>query len=245
MSLFDILKNADLGSMLNTIAGQAKGMAGNLQRSAPGGMGGLLGAGALGAVLGNIMSSDVVKGVAMAGAGAMAWNFYRKWAAQNQGGQAQGAPNAASIGQGPTEHEVFPFPQSEPARTAPVDPIGELVIRAMTYAAKADGTIDATERQRMQQVIGNLLPGQNVDAVIDSISKETLDPKKIASEVSSPEQAEDVFRLSCAAIDVDHFMETSYLDALAKALGISDAKKQELEREADMARRQLMAAIPA
>lgn len=245
MSLFDILKNADLGSMLNTIAGQAKDMAGNLQKSAPGGMGGLLGAGALGAVLGNIMSSDVVKGVAMAGAGAMAWNFYRKWAAQNQDGQAQDDPNAVGIGQSHAGHEVFPFPQSEPARTAPVDPIGELVIRSMTYAAKADGTIDATERQRMQQVLVNLLPGQNVDAVIDSISKEPLDPKKIASEVSSPEQAEDVFRLSCTAIDVDHFMETSYLDALAKALGISDAKKQELEKEADMARRQLMSAIPA
>lgn len=245
MSLFDIMKNADFGSMLNTIAGQAKGMAGNLQRTAPGGMGGLLGAGALGAVLGNIMSSDVVKGVAMAGAGAMAWNFYKKWAAQNLGGQAQDTQAATNMGNSQAGHEVFPFPQSEPARTAPVDPVGELVIRSMTYAAKADGTIDATERQRMQQVLGNLLPGQNVDAVIDSIGKEPLDPQKIAAEVSSPEQAEDVFRLSCAAIDVDHFMETSYLDALAKALGIDEAKKLELEKEADIARRQLMSAIPA
>lgn len=244
MSLFDIFKNTDLGSALSSIAGQAKGMAGNLQKVAPGGMGGLLGAGALGALLGNIMSSDMVKGVTLAGAGAMAWNFYRKWAAQNQG-EARPAEDVPGIGQSQGGHEIFPFTQPEPARSAPVDPVGELVIRSMTYAARADGNIDATERQRMQQVLGNLLPGQNVDAVIESISREPLDPQKIASEVRSPEQAEDVFRLSCAAIDVDHFMETSYLDALAKALGIGDSRKKELEQEADMARRQLMAAIPA
>lgn len=228
MSLFDILKNADLGSALNTIVSQAKGMAGSLQKTAPGGMGGLLGAGALGAMLGNLMSSDVVKGVAMAGAGAVAWNFYKKWAAGQAGQQAGDTP----------------FSQA-PAREGMVDPTGELVIRAMTYAAKADGTIDATERQRMQQVIGNLLPGQNVDAVIDTISREPLDPQKIASEVKSPEQAEDVYRLSCAAIDVDHFMETSYLDALAKSLGIDPERKKEIESEADIARKQLLSAISA
>ena len=49
---------------------------------------------------------------------------------------------------------------------------------------------------------------------------EPLDPARIAQGVRTPEEALELYALSCAVIDVDHFMERGYLDALAEALRI-------------------------
>lgn len=42
-------------------------------------------------------------------------------------------------------------------------------------------------------------------------------------------------------VDIDHFMERSYLDALAAALKISEVRKGQLEEEARQAKAQLAA----
>ena len=54
-------------------------------------------------------------------------------------------------------------------------------------------------------------------------------------------RGEDLYRLSCMIVDIDHFMERSYLDALAAALKISEARKGQLEEEARQAKAQLAA----
>lgn len=260
MSIFDVLTNGSMGSVIDSIAQQArnftgapdgagigavldslgqkaKAAAGNIRDNTPGGLGGLAGAGALGALLGNVFSGDLMKSVALAGAGAVAYNFYKKWAAgklaAEQGKSAGNEEMPAGWGGGATV----------PAKG--MDPVAELVARAMIYAARADGNIDDTERKRIQQVLGAMLPGQDVSGQIERISKEMIDPNKIAAATTSPEQAEDIYRLSCAVIDIDHFMEHSYTQALANALGISADRKKQIESEADQARRQLMASVPA
>ena len=88
-----------------------------------------------------------------------------------------------------------------------------------------------------------MLGGLNTESLLNQIQQETLDPGKIAAQVRSVEQAEDLYRLSCAVIDIDHFMERGYLDALAGALHISQERKAAIEMEAGQARQQLMAAI--
>ncbi|MDE5879149.1 MAG: DUF533 domain-containing protein, partial [Desulfovibrio sp.] len=55
----------------------------------------------------------------------------------------------------------------------------------------------------------------------------------------------DVYRLSCSVIDIDHFMERGYLDALAQSLGISNSRKGQLEAEASQARAALRNAVQA
>lgn len=224
MSIFDVLNTDSFGSALEILTGQAKSAARDLGNSTPGGLGGLLGAGALGAVLGNFASGDLLKNVALAGAGAVAWNFYRKWAAGQQA-EAQ----AEERGRG--------------AGVDAADPTAELVMRAMVYAARADGNIDATERQRMQKVLQTMLGNQDAGVVLERIQSETIDPAKIAAQTRTPEQAEDVYRLSCSVIDIDHFMERGYLDALAQSLGIGAGRKGELEAEAAQARAALRTAI--
>ena len=265
MSSFDVLTNGSLGSVLETITNQAKTAAssmpgsfgdlggaleslGNKAKSAatnirdntPGGVAGLAGAGALGALLGNVLQGDLMKSVALAGAGAVAWNFYKKWAAD------QKAPNAPQ-GQAQMNASAQAAPSGwgnlSGASQQPIDPTAELVMRAMIYAARADGTIDAMEQDRIHQIMRNMLPGQNVDSALQRISQEAIDPAKIAQAVTSPEQAQDIYRLSCAVIDIDHFMEVSYLEALARALGIDASKKQQLEAEATQAKTALKQSI--
>lgn len=274
MSIFDVLTNGSLGSVLDSMTGgsagrssgfggmgglgsgigsvldslgkTARSAASNIQKNTPGGLGGLAGAGALGALLGNVLQGDLMKSIAMAGAGAVAWNFYKKWAAQKTGEQAGAAQPAAQAAAASQSGDIPGFGDASHAASLPakgLDPTAALVMRSMIYAARADGTIDATEQQRIDEILANMLPGQDLRAQMEAMRKETIDPAKIAKSVSSPEQAEDVYRLSCSVIDVDHFMETSYLQALATALGIDAAKKKQLEGEADEARRQLVAMV--
>lgn len=235
-----------LGEVINTIANQTRNAANTIQQNTPAGMGGLLGAGALGAVLGNLMSSNAVKGVALAGASAVAWNFYKKWAA-GQAAEQEARTNAPQYNQVSIEdgyrqsHAQFgDTPQELPPA---MNPVGELVVRSMIYAARADGTIQPEEKERIDTVLTSMFPGEDTAALISTVSKEPIDPAKIASNVKSHEQGEDVYRLSCATIDIDHFMERGYLDALAKALKIDEAEQKQIEAEAIQAKQQLEAAV--
>ncbi len=224
MSLFDILQSGSFNSALGALTGQARSAAADLNRKTPGGVGGLVGAGVLGALLGNVVSGDMVRNVALLGAGAVAWNFYQKWSGRQDGTAApEAGTNAATM-------------------TMQLDPTAELVMRTMIFAARADGMVDAIERQRIDTVLQNMLGNRDAGPLLSRMQQETLDPGRIASGVRSTEQAEDLYRLSCAVIDIDHFMERGYLDALADALHIAADRKAAIEQEAGEARKQLMAA---
>ena len=229
MSLFNIFKGGALGDVVQALASQAGSAAKNMGKVAPGGIGGLAAAGALGALLGRTMSRGATQSLALLGAGAVAWNFYQKWAANKNAaaetGNATGA--AAQAATSPTD------------TTMQFDATSTLVIRAMVYAARADGSIDAAEREHMAVIIGQMMPGQDVNALIAQFEQETLDPNALAKDVASPEQGEDVYRLSCMVIDIDHFMERGYLDALGRILGLSLETMSRLEAEAKEAKSQL------
>lgn len=245
MSILNILKSEALGGALQTLTRELKKTASSAGKATPGGVGGLLGAGVLGALLGKSASNDLVKNAALVGAGAVAWNFYQKWsqarAAQNAPQQQgwQSAPaQTGSWGSAPSADQW----QSQPPMVIQLDPTALLVMRAMVFAARADGNVDALEQQRIDTVIQNMLQGQDVRAQLDAMKSEMLDPRKIATAVQAPEQGEDIYRLSCVVIDIDHFMERSYLDALGDALCIAPARRAELEADAAQGRRQLEAA---
>lgn len=84
--------------------------------------------------------------------------------------------------------------------------------------------------------------GKDVSALLAKMNAETIDPSKIAA-AALPQQAEDIYRLSCSVIDIDHFMERGYLDTLANALHIESPMQRKIEEEAEAARKQLMAYI--
>lgn len=225
-----------IGSVLSSIAGKAGEAANAVREQTPGGMGGLMGAGALGAVLGNLLGGNAVKGIALAGASAVAWNFIKKWAAE---GEAEAAPYADSR-QSPDSNQFGDYQDALPPAG---DDVSNLVIRSMVYAARADGTIQPEEKERIDAVIGAMLPGANSQALLAKAASEPIDPATIARDVKSQSQADDVYRLSCSTIDIDHFAERGYLDALAKALNIDANEQKQIEAEAEQAKRSLMKAV--
>ncbi len=103
-----------------------------------------------------------------------------------------------------------------------------LLIRAMIAAANADGNIDSDERSR---ILGRL---KSLDLSTEEqafITRELLTPgdiESIASQVKTPQMAEQVFAASLAAITVDTQTEREYLQRLAQRLGIDDATRQRI-----------------
>lgn len=64
--------------------------------------------------------------------------------------------------------------------------------------------------------------------------EQPLDPQRLAQGVRNEEEATEIYFLSCAAIDIDHFMERSYLNALGDAKipqEVRDGIEQDLQQQ--------------
>lgn len=224
-------------------SGQGTGNAlGDMVKSA-GGLGGLLGSAALGGLLGTLMSGKtarkVAKGALMVGGtaavGALAWKFYQKWS---------GANGAAPQGQ-PAE----PAPSARPARAAGRRAAanaapgcfggsdGPVVAGGDGFRRRADGHIDDKERANIHNAVESLFPGRDMAQVLDTLLNKPLDPASLASRIANHDEARDLYRLSAMIIDVDHFMERSYLDGLAAALKIAPEEKAALDSEVEETKR--------
>lgn len=234
------LLGGSVGDVLNSLSSKARSAQDTFDSNITqkGGLGSLLGAGALGALLGNMAGGSLVKNAALLGAGAVALNFYKKWAESKQANNQKPSPDYGS------ERQSSPAAGAQAATNAALPQIDgqtlELITRAMVYAAKSDGKIDNSERECMTSILSSMLPGQNVNTLIQKVEKEEVDPGRIVEAVRSNEQGEDIYRLSSSVIAIDQFMERAYMDALAKALGISASDQKSIEDEAQYVHQQLV-----
>lgn len=225
-NIFDSLNNNSLKAGLGSVSDTLKNTLQNVSAGSSGGIGGLLGSAALGGLLGALFTGkktkDLAQGALMLGgtaaAGVLAWNFYKKWAQNKETGN--GAPACA--------------PQTA---LAPDEDTALLLLQAMVFAARADGHIDEAEKARIQSTAASLFPGQSVPELLQTLMDAPIDPADLAARVRNPEEGRDLYRLSCAVVDVDNFMERSYLNGLAQALGLSDEERDRLEKEARTAAR--------
>jgi uncharacterized membrane protein YebE (DUF533 family) len=164
--------------------------------------------GGIGAAAGALLGGGVggaAKGGVMAVLGTMALSALRKSQA--------GAASAARAGQ-PQELTVQP----DEARQLVGEKAQKLVLKAMISAAKADGSIDQSE---MEKIIGKL-DGGSVTAeekqfVMDEM-RAPVDVNALASEVELPSQAAEIYAASLLAIKIDTEQERRYLADLARAL---------------------------
>lgn len=150
----------------------------------------------------------------LAGGGAVAgtvlWNKYQqKMRAQNTSAQA---PETA-------------------AAPAEVDPRSVRLITALVFAAKSDGHIDDHERANIE----TQLRAANIDVqarvLIDQALAQPLDPQRLAEGIIDPQEALEIYYVSCAVIDIDHFMERSYLNALGDALALPKDVRADIEQD--------------
>ncbi len=212
------------------MAGSASRSVGNMANAA-GGFGALLGSAAFGGLLGTLMSGKTARKVAQgalvvggtAAVGALAWKMFQKWSG---GGSAQPAePARATVMQPelapPAQQAALPM-QDESAR---------LLLEAMIFAARADGHIDENEKAHIQEAAAHLFPGQSADALVARSLEQPLDPGVLAARVRNREEALDLYRISAMITGGDHFMERSYLDALAASLGIGASEKATLDAQ--------------
>ncbi|ELT9932937.1 tellurite resistance TerB family protein [Escherichia coli] len=132
--------------------------------------------------------------------------------------------------------------QDEPqfgAQSTPLDERTERLILALVFAAKSDGHIDAKERAAIDQQLREAGVEEQGRVLIEQAIEQPLDPQRLATGVRNEEEALEIYFLSCAAIDIDHFMERSYLNALGDALKIPQDVRDGIERDLEQQKRTL------
>ncbi len=197
----DLLENISsmFGTNLNTRGAQGtpvpdlNGAEGLQKLLAPAALGGLA---AL--LFGGKGIGSAIKGALLGGGGAYLWNQYKdKFREKN-----------------------VDNPQFQGGSMSPPAERTERVIRALIYAAKADGHIDDDERARINAHIQGMNAGDAAARIVNAAMNEPLDPALVAQGVMDEEEALQLFTLSCACSNVDNALEKNYLDALAEALHI-------------------------
>ncbi|EAA9217530.1 tellurite resistance TerB family protein [Salmonella enterica] len=124
--------------------------------------------------------------------------------------------------------------QGEPqfgSQSTPLDIRTERLILALVFAAKSDGHIDAKERAAIEHQLRESGVEEQGRVFIEKAIEQPLDPQRLAQDVRNEEEALEIYFLSCAAIDIDHFMERSYLNALGDALKIPQDVRDGIEQD--------------
>lgn len=176
--------------------------------------------GLVGALVGNKKSRKLVgkygKKAAVIGGtaaiGTVAYQAYKKWS------QDQAVPATSSVE--PVLSELAPLKTDQ-----------ETLMKAMIFAAKADGHIDIDEKAAITQWLQQNGMTHDVEALISRWLNEPLSPHVIANAVDGLEQASEVYLVSLLVVDVDHFLERAYLDALADALALPPALIERIEEQ--------------
>ncbi|MBN4800747.1 tellurite resistance TerB family protein [Enterobacter asburiae] len=115
--------------------------------------------------------------------------------------------------------------------TSPLDLRTERLILALVFAAKSDGHIDDKERAAIEQQLREAGVEEKGRVLVAQAIEQPLEPQRLAQSVKNEEEALELYFLSCAAIDIDHFMERSYLNALGDALKIPQDVRDGIERD--------------
>lgn len=209
-----------LGGLLGGVTGGGKSGSGDLGTLLKGVGGGAAAAGALGLLLGN-KSARKLGGKALtygglAALGVIAYKAYGNWQAQQQQG-------GASQSHEPQTVDRLPAPQAELHSQA--------ILKALVAAAKADGHVDAKERQLIEEQIGQLSGDPQLMRWLDAELNKPLDPAEVARAASTPEMAAEMYIASVLMVDEEHFMERAYLEELARQLKLEPSLKAELEAQ--------------
>ncbi|MBK8086293.1 MAG: tellurite resistance TerB family protein [Devosia sp.] len=187
----------------------------NTQRTAMTGAAGLaagmlLSGGGLGKLVGNAAKLGAV--AAIGGLAYSAWQNYQK---------QQGGPES-----GP---EAFTPP---PQAGAAAEELGKTLVRAMIAAAKADGQIDAEEKDRIFRRLETMpLSSEEKAFVFDELSA-PLNLDAVVAGADTPEHAAEIYAASLVAMHPDTETERNYLTTLANRLRLDSGLVAEIHRTA-------------
>ena len=200
----------DLGGLLGGLLGGGAGAGGGLG----GLLGGLLGGGAAlgGSTRGR--SGGGTNYAALASLGMMAFQAYQAWQ-RSQATAPQQALRTADLLAGPD-----------------VESHSHAVLRALIAAAKADGRIDAAEKQMISTEIGRHTDDPELQQWLDDEVARPLDAADVARSATDPAMAAEMYLASVMLVDDQQEAERNYLDELAAALQIDPELQVHLEQQA-------------
>ncbi|MEJ6388237.1 DUF533 domain-containing protein [Gymnodinialimonas ulvae] len=209
------------GGLLNALQGQAGGGSGGLGQllggggSAGGGLGGLLeslggggsgGAGALGGLQG------------MLGGGA-AGGLLSSLTGGNAGSQPDFGRRLNEAFQNGGEPADPPTPDEEA--------MAALMLRGMIMAVKADGRVDAGERDALLKHLGDLDPAER--EFVQSELNAPMDIDGFARDVPDhPALKAQIYAVALSAIDIDSPSEQRFAEELAGALGLDGTMRAQV-----------------
>ena len=107
----------------------------------------------------------------------------------------------------------------------------QAILKALVAASKADGHIDAREREVIEGEFVRIDGDPELRRWLHEELEKPLDPAEVARAASGPEVAAEMYLASLLAADEQSFMERAYLDELARQLKIDDALKARLEHQ--------------
>jgi uncharacterized membrane protein YebE (DUF533 family) len=178
-----------------------------------GGLGAIL----LGTKTGRGVATNAAKLGALALIGGLAYKAYQNY--QTGKPLITGPENAA--------HEAPAGSGFEPAAIS--NDAAMLMIKAMIAAAAADGRIDDREYERILESAGGVSMSAEAKAFLESELRNPATARALASAVTSPEEALQVYTAARLAIDADNAYETRFLAELAGALGINSSLARQVD----------------
>lgn len=203
------------GGLGGLLGGESSGGKGPL--NADFGKGALTG-GALAMLLGSRKARKVGGKLALYGGvaavGMLAYKAYGDWKKQQGGMSATVSPQTV---------DALPPPDAESHSQA--------ILRALIAAAKADGHIDAREREVIEGEFVRVGADTELRGWLTAELEKPLDPAEVARAATSPEIAAEMYLASLLAADEQSFMERAYLDELARQLKLDDGLKAKLEEQ--------------
>jgi uncharacterized membrane protein YebE (DUF533 family) len=191
----------------------------NLQKNAMSGAAGLaagmlLSGGGLGKMVGNVARVGAVAAI-----GGLAWSAWQNYQQSQPGSPAQ------------TSHDAFVPP---PQAAYQHEELGKTLVRAMIAAAKADGQIDADEKDRIFKRLEAMpLSADEKAFVFDELSS-PLDLDAVVARADTPEHAAEIYAASLVAMKPDTSAERTYLEALAHKLKLDPGLVSEIHRSAGL-----------
>jgi len=161
--------------------------------------------------------SNAVKAGALAAVGGLAYKAWQTY--QHNQGSATSAPAKDAFIPAPTD-------------MAANEELGKSMVRAMIAAAKADGRIDADEKEAIFEKLKTMpLSAEEKAWVFDELST-PLDINAVVASADTPEHAAEIYAASLVAISADTAAEQAYLGVLAAKLKLDPALVAEIHRQA-------------
>ena len=163
--------------------------------------------------------------LALGGLAAIAGLGYQ---AYRDGNQPQPTPPSAPQ----AEPQFLPPPSDSGFSTTPAIATNDFtlsLVRAMIAAARADGHIDDTERQRILGKVQEAGVGSEAESFFQRELANPVDLDAIVASAKTEEQRVQVYAASRLAIEPDSRAERGYLDLLAGRLGLPDALVDHIE----------------